>query len=106
MNMPSDQAAKDGSGSTLPPLATPLFKPGTKRKRDDSDDNTVGDLKKRPATLQDHFEPRLACPFYKAPPQKCGLYRACSGPGWSSIHRLKYVWTLTSYPFTRVSYCC
>jgi hypothetical protein len=106
MNMLRYQAAKDGSGYTPPPWTVPTLKPGTKRMRDDSDDNTAGDLKTRRTALRDQFEPRLACPFTKAPPQKGDLYRACLGPGWSSIHRLKYVWPLTCYPFTRVSLCC
>jgi hypothetical protein len=44
-----------------------------------------------------HQEPfrKLACPYYQREPRKCHKHRACSGPGWDTVHRLKYV--LTSY---------
>lgn len=34
---------------------------------------------------------RLACPFFKYNPSKYVSERTCSGPGWSSVHRLKCV---------------
>ncbi|KAK9770710.1 putative C2H2-type domain-containing protein [Seiridium cardinale] len=32
---------------------------------------------------------RLACPFFKHNPSKHVTERTCTGPGWSSVHRLK-----------------
>lgn len=33
--------------------------------------------------------PHFACPYFKHDPTRYGCQRSCSGPGWSSIHRLK-----------------
>ena len=33
----------------------------------------------------------LACPFFKRYPQKYMTQRTCAGPGWHSMHRLKWV---------------
>ena len=33
---------------------------------------------------------RYACPYFKYAPDILGKKRACSGPGWSEPHRLKY----------------
>jgi hypothetical protein len=35
--------------------------------------------------------PRLSCPYFQRKPYRYGPIRACSGPGWPDIHRLKYV---------------
>ncbi|KAH7305021.1 hypothetical protein B0I35DRAFT_444656 [Stachybotrys elegans] len=32
---------------------------------------------------------KLACPFYKKDPQRFARGKACHGPGWTGIHRLK-----------------
>jgi hypothetical protein len=32
----------------------------------------------------------FACPYYKRDPQKFKNCRSCCGPGWSSVHRVKY----------------
>lgn len=37
------------------------------------------------------FTPRYACPFFKHNPQKYGSRSSCSGPGWESVYRVKYV---------------
>jgi hypothetical protein len=34
---------------------------------------------------------KLACPFYKRNPERHKTWRSCAGPGWDTIHRLKYV---------------
>lgn len=34
---------------------------------------------------------RFACPFYKRDPRRHQGRRSCSGPGWTSLHRMKYV---------------
>jgi hypothetical protein len=33
---------------------------------------------------------RLACPFFKKNPQKHTEWRSCQGPGWLTVHRVKY----------------
>lgn len=77
--------------------------------QDDEDDHSEGDGNRRPKgangplQIDGAFElPRLACPFNKWNPQKYGIkheavgssqktdyYRACAGPGFKSIQRLK-----------------
>lgn len=34
---------------------------------------------------------RFACPFFARNPSKYLMVRSCSGPGWDSVHRVKYV---------------
>jgi hypothetical protein len=52
---------------------------------DDDDENGRTYKRKRvPGT-----EEKLACPFYKHDPGKYGSSRACCGPGWSAVHRIK-----------------
>jgi hypothetical protein len=75
---------------------------GGKRKRDqrdkDGDGGEDNDDKsgKRQSMLDAHTEPqendkrRLACPYYKQNPRKQYPSRACCGPGWTSVHRIKY----------------
>lgn len=76
--------------------------------KDDEDENSEDEVNQRPkganGPLQadDGFQlPRLACPFHKRDPEKYGIrhgaetsqktdyYRACEGPGFKSIQRLK-----------------
>jgi hypothetical protein len=33
---------------------------------------------------------KLACPYFKHDPAKYRQWRVCCGPGWGSIHRVKY----------------
>lgn len=35
--------------------------------------------------------PRFACPFYKHDPSRYRNRRTCPGPGWPTVHRMKYV---------------
>ncbi len=32
----------------------------------------------------------LGCPFFKRDPQRHSKHRSCTGPGWRTIHRVKY----------------
>jgi hypothetical protein len=32
---------------------------------------------------------RFACPFFKRRPESCMKHRACAGPGWETVHRVK-----------------
>jgi hypothetical protein len=34
---------------------------------------------------------RFACPFFKHDPQLYGSRRSCPGPGWPTVHRMKYL---------------
>ena len=33
---------------------------------------------------------RLACPFFKRDPRRHDKLRSCTGPGWKTVHRVKY----------------
>lgn len=62
---------------------------------DDAGDDGDGDAdsprdKKR--KLNEHLPRSLfACPFFKRDPGRYQSERACVGPGWPTIHRMKYV---------------
>jgi hypothetical protein len=78
-------------------------------EHDDSDDGGQDPKRRRssPASALVPLLPRLACPFYKRNPAKYSAqstgdsksttnYRACAGPGFKSIQRLKYYLPLTT----------
>ncbi|KAI8265758.1 hypothetical protein K4K58_010753 [Colletotrichum sp. SAR11_239] len=54
---------------------------------DDRDDREPNRKKTKPDPESE--KPRFACPFYKRDPQRYKNHRACRGPGWSEMHRLK-----------------
>ena len=61
---------------------------------DDGNDGTPNKRPRKDSTSNDRiigFTPRYACPFFKRNPQEYGNRSACSGPGWESVHRVKYV---------------
>lgn len=62
------------------------------RNNEDESDEERDDQKKRKSTPADRvpLSLRLACPFYKAYPTKLCTSRSCLGPGWETVHRLKY----------------
>ncbi|KAF2830185.1 hypothetical protein CC86DRAFT_403493 [Ophiobolus disseminans] len=71
-----------------------------KRKSDERDDNDQQDEDeedksgKRQKNMDDSHASqaegmRLACPYYKRNHQKHQPSRACAGPGWPKVHRLK-----------------
>jgi uncharacterized C2H2 Zn-finger protein len=75
---------------------------GKKRKRSkDSGDGNLEDeendgFRKRRKGQKDTNDPDqenyklLACPYYKCNPRKGYPSKKCYGPGWDSVHRLKY----------------
>jgi hypothetical protein len=71
---------------------------GEKRaRRMDEDDGDEEDRKdkrnnnnKRVDPSSDSQRLRLACPYFKRNPASCAGIRTCTGPGWPSIHRVKY----------------
>jgi hypothetical protein len=52
---------------------------GEKRKRKDSTSRTQ---------LEERLR-KFACPFYKRYPNSENMQKACHGPGWGSVHRVK-----------------
>ncbi|KAI8310691.1 hypothetical protein K4K61_000295 [Colletotrichum sp. SAR11_59] len=73
--------------------------PGHKRQNrgdDEEEDHFDGDDRdgREPNRKKTKPDPeseklRFACPFYKRDPQRYKNHRACRGPGWSEMHRLK-----------------
>ena len=61
---------------------------------EDGDDEGDGSNRKRPRQHDDDKEAplRLACPFFKKNPRRYRLSRSCPGPGWSTVHRVKYIY--------------
>ena len=57
-----------------------------------SDDNDDDDDERRPRKRVAHSEksPRFACPYYQHDPDRFGSERTCSGPGWTTVQRMKY----------------
>lgn len=77
-------------------------KSGRKRGRDEStgdqdpnDENDKFKPRKRRQDEEDNenskkLDRKLACPYYKHNPDKHHSSGACCGPGWDSVHRIKY----------------
>lgn len=60
--------------------------------------------KKRPDSAPvDDPKRKLACPFYRRNPERHKRHRSCAGPGWSTIHRLKWVATIRIYLLRRTN---
>jgi len=77
------------------------IKPGKRRLNDGDtnlpDDDDYGDKGRKrrriaaPAPGKVSIGPHFACPFFKRNPKKHRKWRSCAGPGWKSVHRLKYI---------------
>lgn len=73
---------------------------GIKRRREESsergdnhsdEDDRKGKRRKRDNNVAVEIIRKLACPYYKHEPSKYQTWRSCPGPGWDTVHRLKYV---------------
>jgi hypothetical protein len=86
-----------GNGSSSPHQLSGSRKRAFNGDGIDGSDEDNGDDREKRQKLDAPSQPeatvqrrRLACPFYKQYPQ--GKWpRACHGPGWGTIHRVKYV---------------
>jgi len=109
----SDRANHSSSGSSVPTTATARASESTsvgnishgKRRLEDRDGSARGDDedeedeededKKRPRmgsgeATSGRNHRKFACPYYKRDPRSCRKHRACSGPGFSAVFRVKY----------------
>jgi hypothetical protein len=58
---------------------------------DDEDDHPKRS-KRLPVTRSDNiYTPKFACPFFKFDPKTFAKYGSCTGPGFRSVSRVKYV---------------
>jgi hypothetical protein len=59
--------------------------------RDDEEDCVSSKRRRRYAqSPEDVQAPRFACPFFKRYPGEKPISRTCLGPGWPTVHRMKY----------------
>ena len=58
-------------------------------ENEDGDRRRRGNISKRARRITDD-KPKLACPFFKNDPIKYKSHRTCCGPGWDTVHRVKY----------------
>jgi hypothetical protein len=76
--------------------------PGGDGSGDDSNKRRkAGEAAPDPILLRRKF----ACPFYKRNPGRNQRWRSCAGPGWDSIHRLKYDFTFWKFFLSRLNSC-
>lgn len=71
-------------------------RPRKQRAKDDDHDeqDSDGEIERYSNHSQQYvgtIPRRLACPYFKRNPQKYQQERSCSGPGWNTVHRIKYV---------------
>jgi hypothetical protein len=89
-NSRSDDPASAGTAGTTPSSSRSKKRPAGDLTPND-EDGSRGDQKRPRISATKEGEPRFACPFFKRDPSRYKDLRSCPGPGWTSIHRLKYV---------------
>ena len=86
-------------------LSVPAGKPRGKRVRDDQDSNSEGNdascgegsprgasaRGQQKRTKRETATRKFACPYYKHNPERYKNAKTCMGPGWTTVHRVKYV---------------
>jgi hypothetical protein len=71
---------------------------GKRSGEDEGDDDEYDDSKRRRksggSSSKLHQDPKkkLACPYYRHDPHAWNKHRACRGPGFDTVHRIKYVY--------------
>ncbi|KAI1877670.1 hypothetical protein JX265_003678 [Neoarthrinium moseri] len=74
--------------------------PGRDGNGDDKRDNKRSRVSSSPAL-------KLACPFFKRDPTKYSNRQACTGPGWTSLARLKeHIYRAHKQPDNKCNRCC
>ncbi|KAF3026681.1 hypothetical protein E8E14_014607 [Neopestalotiopsis sp. 37M] len=78
---------------------------------DDSDPGQDGNDREKRAGKRTRLTPcptlKLACPYFKRDPSKYKGRQACTGPGWSSISRLKeHIYRAHRQPDNKCNRCC
>lgn len=66
----------------------------TNYQREGSDEEEDKDVPRQKRAKTESSPPvvkKLACPYYRNDPENHRKHRSCAGPGWTSIHRLKWV---------------
>jgi hypothetical protein len=77
-------------------LSTSKNKKRSRSERDKDSDDEQDDQQNKRNKLKSTVEPncpagpRFACPLFKHDPQRYISYRTCAGPGWPTVHRMKY----------------
>jgi len=85
-------------GSELPVgVLQPSHLPESARKTDDGDSSSEDSPQQEESETSLEHASRFACPFFKRDPQKYMAHRACPGPGWITVHRVKYAFLFMAY---------
>jgi hypothetical protein len=58
-------------------------------EEDGEGNNGMGEMSSTKGALEPKCN--FACPFFKYNPRKYMRWRSCPGPGWNTVHRIKYV---------------
>jgi hypothetical protein len=58
-------------------------------EEDGERNNGKGEMSSKKGVLEPKCN--FACPFFKYNPRKYMCWRSCPGPGWNTVHRIKYV---------------
>jgi hypothetical protein len=100
---PTASTTQAGSGEQTPSLPTGTGEPSSRKRKssasnwrssDDGWDDESAKRRKTTSTPEKFTTTGLlfACPYFKHNPanyEKCRTTRACTGPGWESVHRTK-----------------
>jgi hypothetical protein len=95
-NVQTDQGNNDLHSNTGSLSSSSNNKKRSKDSRDRASDDEQDDQRNKRIKTNTTVEPssptgpRFACPFFKHDPQLYISCRTCAGPGWPTIHRLKY----------------
>jgi hypothetical protein len=56
----------------------------------DNSDGEVPSKKQKASSAEAEKSRKFACPYYKRDPLMTTNHRSCAGPGWDTVHRVKY----------------
>ena len=95
-NSSSDSHTQSGPSSLEHPKRSEKKRKAGERG-EDSDHHSDGDRSRKRQKLQQRSDgpkqessKKLACPYFKHDPRKRHTSGACCGPGWDTVHRIKY----------------
>lgn len=84
-------STKLGKDHTRGSVSNPPLAPERRFPRDEEDDSDEERQHKKPKLKDSDTETqRLACPYFKRNPTLYRHWRSCPGPGWGTVHRVKY----------------
>jgi hypothetical protein len=83
-------ASQSGLGVDQNQQSSPSRGSKRQQRQGSRDIEGFGSKRQQKKAKVENSQPRkLACPFFKRDPRKYHLWRACPGPGWDTVHRVK-----------------